>query len=446
MRCQVCGNEARVNYGDAYTVICRNCFDTDEANLLLEANRINKFKPKNFSNIFTKAFYISLIPTFLIFLILISFFYDILTTVQLTYYFLFITTLFITIPSTLIVKRRNDRLIKAVESKTDQLFNDGIKFFDQKLYAEAELKFKSALEIYENSEKIMYHLALTYLVLGKVKEGLALVGKIKEIDYRELVKQLKKFKNVVIFDNNFDKQISSASEIKWYLAENRKKRLRQIVFSISPKFIVQSKLGQLILSSKYVNLIEKGWATGLFRLNSDPGPFLLVRADGYVDCIKESSINLGISFHSMESGGLFGIYISVDSSDLRIRRANNACFEIAYGLDENNTIKLISDFIENDHLNLILADGDNLSSYNLIDVESASINQYKLPLCKYDITIPLDENCKKILKDEFEKLRQYHSGIPIYSKNFQLSLRELWDSMPEKENPILKTYGLQQNK
>lgn len=40
MKCDVCGTEkGMVNYGDAYTVICKNCYGTEAANRLLEESK-----------------------------------------------------------------------------------------------------------------------------------------------------------------------------------------------------------------------------------------------------------------------------------------------------------------------------------------------------------------------------------------------------------------------
>ncbi|MBK6504534.1 MAG: hypothetical protein IPG02_02435 [Ignavibacteria bacterium] len=118
-------------------------------------------------------------------------------------------------------------------------------------------------------------------------------------------------------------EIQSGSN--WYFAENKSKGLRQVVFNISEDLIQETKLGSLILAAKYKNLAEKGWATGFFRLDGDRGPFLLVRADDYVEEIKKSKMKLGISFFRMDAGGLFGIYVHVDSDNLRKRKRQSKC-------------------------------------------------------------------------------------------------------------------------
>lgn len=244
--------------------------------------------------------------------------------------------------------------------------------------------------------------------------------------------------NTEIKDDSEHQSVKSYSGSNWYLAESKSKRLRQIVFEISEDMIQETKLGSLILAAKYNNLMEKGWATGFFRLDGDRGPFLLVRADEFSEEIRKSKIKLGISFFRMDVGGLFGIYVHVDSEKLRKVRDNpNVYFEIAYGLDESGSVDLMTDFLSKDKLELILADKNDRSSYNIIDTSGGGFKSSVTPLCKYDITISLDENSKKLLNDELNELKKYHSSIPSGRRNFQTSVQQLWNVMPEMDNPIL---------
>lgn len=239
-------------------------------------------------------------------------------------------------------------------------------------------------------------------------------------------------------DSTTDKSSESLSGTNWYFAENKSKGLRQIVFDISEDMIKETKFGSLILAAKYRNLMEKGWATGFFRLEGDRGPFLLVRADDFAEEIRKSKIKLGISYFRMDAGGLFGIYVYVDSEKLRKERDNpNVYFEIAYGLDESGSVDLMTDFLNKDQLELILADKNDRSSYNFIDTSSGGFKSSVAPLCKYDITISLDENSKKILNDELKDLKNYHSSVHSGKRNFQASVQQLWNVMPEMDNPIL---------
>ncbi len=228
----------------------------------------------------------------------------------------------------------------------------------------------------------------------------------------------------------------SPANSNWYFSENKSKGLRQIVFDISEDMIQETKFSSLILAAKYKNLIEKGWATGFFRLDGDRGPYLLVRADNFVEEIRKSKIKLGISFFRMDAGGLFGIYVHVDSDKLKKVRDNpNVYFEIAYGLDESGSVDLMTDFLKKDQLELIFADKSNRTQHIIIDQSNSE--KVSDPLCKYDITISLDENCKKILNYELKDLKKYHSSILTGRRNFQTSVQQLWNVMPETDNPIL---------
>jgi hypothetical protein len=241
-----------------------------------------------------------------------------------------------------------------------------------------------------------------------------------------------------VSSNSHSQETEIHSGSNWYFAENKSKGLRQVVFNISEDMIKESELGSLILAAKYKNLTEKGWATGFFRLDGDRGPYLLVRADGYVEEIKKSKMKLGISFFRMGAGGLFGIYVHVDSDNLRKERDNpNVYFEIAYGLDESGSVDLMTDFLKNDQLDLILADKNDRGSQSIYDSSGGGFISMTPPLCKYDIPISLDEDCKRILNEELMDLKEYHSSTPSGRRNFQASVQQLWNIMPETDNPIL---------
>ena len=42
------------------------------------------------------------------------------------------------------------------DSKAESLFNEGLEFYEQNKYDEAEVKFKEALKFLPNSEDILY--------------------------------------------------------------------------------------------------------------------------------------------------------------------------------------------------------------------------------------------------------------------------------------------------
>lgn len=91
---------------------------------------------------------------------------------------------------------------KNPQELAELLLEEGIKFYEQKRFTEAEANFKEALKILPSSETLMYNLALVYFEQKEYALAWELVNKIKDLDCRELIAELKKshpFDNEVKF-------------------------------------------------------------------------------------------------------------------------------------------------------------------------------------------------------------------------------------------------------
>jgi hypothetical protein len=178
---------------------------------------------------------------------------------------------------------------------------------------------------------------------------------------------------VLVYDRGEVMNISNASHVihqeqetpkkiiapgtKWYFAEDLGKHLRQVVIEIPAGGDTKSQFGHLMLGEKYHNLVTVPRATGFFSLESDPGPFLLVRTDSYVVPVRSAPKKIGFSFFKMNSSGILGIYIYIDSDQMRkISAKEHPYLEIGYGLDMEDGVKRIKDAFSKDSITMILAD------------------------------------------------------------------------------------------
>jgi hypothetical protein len=119
------------------------------------------------------------------------------------------------------------------------------------------------------------------------------------------------------------------TETAWYASEDGRKSVRQAVVEMNKPSPVESKFGKLMLGENYRTLMTSFWAVGLFRLERDPGPHLLLRADGHTTRFRAQPFRVAFCFYRMKAGGLFALF--VDFPKLRIPTSPYAPY-VLFGL------------------------------------------------------------------------------------------------------------------
>ncbi len=79
-----------------------------------------------------------------------------------------------------------------MKNKAEQLFDEGLSFYEQGNFENAEAKFIEALEFDPLSEEIKYNLALIYLETKKYDLCNKLISRIRDIDCGEIIDELEK--------------------------------------------------------------------------------------------------------------------------------------------------------------------------------------------------------------------------------------------------------------
>ena len=231
------------------------------------------------------------------------------------------------------------------------------------------------------------------------------------------------------------KEVERSLETNWYFQKDVNKSVRQVVLKIPSGNEVEPQFGILCFASKYQHLMSTPWATGLFRMESNPGPFLLVRADSDVNNLRGCPIRVCFSFYQMVYGGLFSIFVDVDCPSVRAKLTYpHVLFEIAYGLDMVDCRERIYDAINKSALDLCFAGGSDSMSYSMPDMDINS----SAPSCEFDVKLSMPVDCRKILNEEWRQLLTYHNSIPEDKKNFQMSMRQFENENPQMDNPILE--------
>jgi hypothetical protein len=216
----------------------------------------------------------------------------------------------------------------------------------------------------------------------------------------------------------------------WYLATDSRKKLRQVVFEVNENNWVESRFATLVLPAKYGQLIMNNWITGLFRMVTASGPFLLIRTDGFVSQFKRGSFRIGFSFFQMSSGGIFAIYVEPKN---RIPGTPHPFIEIVYGMDVEDNRRRIADTFEKDTLEIVLADKSDIET-SFMDTGERFYN----PRAMFDLEVPLPPALRENLQREWNGLLGYHATMPSHARDYNKAANEMWNLMPLEESPILR--------
>ncbi|MBU2430290.1 MAG: hypothetical protein KKH99_06315, partial [Proteobacteria bacterium] len=171
----------------------------------------------------------------------------------------------------------------------------------------------------------------------------------------------------------------------WFFAENQQKNVRQIITHDQNMEYQDSEFSNLALSGKYENLMSQKWVCGYFRTDDKPGPYLLVRADGHINYLKDCPIRIAFSFYRKPSAGLFGLFVAADTNDelKKVSPHGHAVFECIFGLDNADAVQRIKDALSKEEVRLCFADKSESLSQEVMD-ENGNFIEMSPPCCQFD--------------------------------------------------------------
>ena len=221
--------------------------------------------------------------------------------------------------------------------------------------------------------------------------------------------------------------------MNWYYSEDKPKSVREVVIDVRTPSPVKSKFGMLMLGSKYHILRSNVWVAGYFRLDGDPGPFLLIRADRHADELKSQAFRVAHCFYRMRAGGLYAIF--VDFRALILPNAPSGpfvLFEMIRGIDMGDERQRILDGINRPQLHVCFAEGDRPGE----DLgggmwSGGAIN------AAYDVLVDVGDDCRETLKAEWDALLGFHRSLPTATRDFNSSIGQMQAENPLSRNPII---------
>ena len=219
--------------------------------------------------------------------------------------------------------------------------------------------------------------------------------------------------------------------------------MSQVVVNIPPGSGQESQFGTLMLSLQKYPISMQTWSTTFFRLDGQPGPFLLVRADNIASELKTRPLAVALSFFKFNSGGLFVIFIRVQDDSLlprlkaRLPDLQMVAIEGAMGLDDPDQVKRISDALQSDQLHIVVA-GNSSSTMESFDPSSGRSVQSSAPQAEFDIKVVIPGDVRETLQEELRALLTHHGSIPSPRRNWNTIQQDYDNAMPLSAEPILK--------
>ncbi len=217
---------------------------------------------------------------------------------------------------------------------------------------------------------------------------------------------------------------AASNQIKWYFAKNDKKHVHQIVAILPREAEVPARVGNLV-SGGAVGLafLKATWAaTALFLDGDTPeseGPFVFAKATNVVEALKHEPVSVAFAFYRMRSGGVFQLFVQVDSPSVRSQIGDRYVSERAFDLDSKEDVELIERLISRNQLEICF-------------VASGA----KGPCTGFfGLRTDFPQTARDILRREFDDLVSYHRGLP--ERNPQSAIAQYNSENPMEDTPVL---------
>jgi hypothetical protein len=207
---------------------------------------------------------------------------------------------------------------------------------------------------------------------------------------------------------------------KWYLAKSGAKHVHQMVITLPPQSEVPSRVTSLLAGA---DIMMANWAvTSVFMTEATPeakGPFVFAKASGVVEMLKGYPASVAFAFYRLNYGGVFQLFVQVDSSKVRAKAGYPYLAEHSRWLDEEADRRIVEALISRDKLEVcFVAPGANGPCTGF-----------------FGLQVDLPEIVRNVLKQEWADLLAYHKGLT--NRNYQAALDQYNRENPMEGTPIL---------
>lgn len=151
------------------------------------------------------------------------------------------------------------------------------------------------------------------------------------------------------------------------------------------------------------------------------GPIVFVRAEGQVEGLRHCPLQVAFSFYRLSTGGLFTLFLEIDSPRVKSRTGKPVVFENHHNLELEEELKLVTALISKDTMKVCFtASGEHGPCTGYFGMEA-----------------PIAAECQQELRRELDQLIEYHKGIPAARRNVQKCIAQYERENPIEETPVL---------
>src|SRR5687768_745238 len=203
--------------------------------------------------------------------------------------------------------------------------------------------------------------------------------------------------------------------VSWYFAENGGRHVRQVLVRLPGENPVPPVIDNLIADPAFMT---PNWAaTVLSPVGSSPVVF--AKANGAIEMLRGHTVDVVFAYYRMTDGGLFQVFVRVDSKQVRAKFGYPFLTEHALWPDDKNDQQTIEAIVSTGKLQVcFVAPGENGPCTGMFGIEGS-----------------LPPECVDSLKQEWHKLQEYHQSIR--SRDFKACLDQYNLENPLEESPIL---------
>ncbi|MGH9874350.1 MAG: tetratricopeptide repeat protein [Pyrinomonadaceae bacterium] len=206
------------------------------------------------------------------------------------------------------------------------------------------------------------------------------------------------------------------STSSWYYAKNSEKHVHQLVIQLSPDSRIAPRVANLVVDAAFM---APNWAVTALVDSQSALPVIFAKASGAIDLLQGEPADVVFAFYHLSHGGVFQIFVQVDSADLRSKVGYPFLAEHARWPDEEEDRRIVEALIASDNVELcFVAPGE------------------KGPCTGYfGLMGSVAPECRERLKQEWEDLRKHHNAVQ--ARDFEFCLQQYNRENPMAESPIL---------
>lgn len=210
----------------------------------------------------------------------------------------------------------------------------------------------------------------------------------------------------------------------WYYARNEEKHVRQIVIELSPESRTYPRVDSLTADAAFT---APNWAVTAVLDSPSADPVIFAKATGAIEMVDHKPADVTFAFYHLRHGGVFQIFVQVDSPAVRSKFGYPFLAEHARWLDETNDRRLIEALIAGEEIELcFVAPGEKGPC---------------TPFFSLVGNVPTD--CRAKLKQQWDELRTHHNSVEF--RDFQLALQQYNQENPMEESPVLPSTELERS-